>query len=61
VRPNPFVERLPYSSDAGGRSFSSQLAKVFSVAIPKSAMKLILGENRKRLMLPILKAKGIKV
>jgi hypothetical protein len=55
------VERIIYGSDAGGRSFSSQLAKVFGAAIPEAAKKLILGENLKRLMLPILKAKGIKV
>jgi uncharacterized protein len=55
------AERIIYGTDAGGRSFSSQLAKVFGAAIPESAKKLILGENLKRLMTPILKAKGIKV
>ena len=54
------AERVIYGSDAGGRSFSSQLAKVFGANIPESAKKLILGENLKRLMTPILKAKGIK-
>ncbi|MBI5775157.1 MAG: amidohydrolase family protein [Verrucomicrobia bacterium] len=53
--------RVLYGSDAGGRSFSSQLGKVFGANIPESAKKLILGENLKRLMTPILKAKGIKV
>jgi predicted TIM-barrel fold metal-dependent hydrolase len=55
------AERVIYGSDAGGRSFSSQLAKVFGANIPESAKKLILGENLKRLMTPILKAKRIKV
>ncbi|HEY6168671.1 MAG TPA: amidohydrolase family protein [Verrucomicrobiae bacterium] len=55
------AERVIYGSDAGGRSFSSQLAKVFGANIPDAAKKLILGENLKRLMTPILKAKGIKV
>ena len=55
------AERVLYGSDVGGRSFASQLAKVFGADIPESARKLILGENLKRLLLPILKAKGIKV
>jgi len=55
------AERVIYGSDVGGRSFASQLAKVFGADIPESARKLILGENLKRLLLPILKAKGIKV
>jgi len=55
------ADRVIYGSDAGGRSFASQLAKVHGAAIPESAKKLILGENLKRLMTPILKAKGIKV
>lgn len=55
------AERVIYGSDAGGRSFSSQLAKVFGANIPEPAKKLILGENLKRLMTPMLKAKGIKV
>jgi uncharacterized protein len=41
--------------------FASQLAKVLGADIPESARKLILGGNLKRLLLPILEAKGIKV
>ena len=55
------AERVIYGSDAGGRSFASQLGKVFGANIPESAKKLIFGENLKRLMLPILKAKGISL
>ncbi len=55
------AERVIYGSDAGGRSFASQLGKVYGANIPEAARKLILGENLKRLMLPILKAKGIKI
>jgi len=55
------AERMIYGTDAGGRSFASQLAKIFGANIPESAKKLILGENLKRLMTPILRAKGIKV
>jgi predicted TIM-barrel fold metal-dependent hydrolase len=54
------AERVLYGSDAGGRSFASQLAKVFGARIPESAKKLILGENLKRVLAPILKLKGIK-
>jgi predicted TIM-barrel fold metal-dependent hydrolase len=55
------AERVLYGSDAGGRSFASQLAKVHGANLSAAAKKLILGENLKRLMTPILKAKGIKV
>ncbi len=52
--------RALYGSDAGGRSFASQLAKVLGADIPVTAKKLILGENLKRLLTPILKQKGVK-
>lgn len=54
------AERVVYGSDAGGRSFASQLAKVFGAQIPDSAKKQILGANLKRLLGPILTLKGIK-
>ena len=55
------AERVIYGSDAGGRSFASQLAKVMGAEIPESARRLILGENLRRLLTPMLKAKGHKV
>ena len=55
------AERVLYGSDAGGRSFASQLAKVIGAEIPESARRLILGENLRRLLTPILKAKGHRV
>jgi hypothetical protein len=55
------AERVLYGSDAGGRSFASQLAKVLGAKIPESAKRLILGENLKRLLAPILKVKGVKL
>jgi predicted TIM-barrel fold metal-dependent hydrolase len=54
------AERVLYGSDAGGRSFASQLAKVRGAAIPEPAKQLILGENLKRLLRPILTAKGVR-
>jgi uncharacterized protein len=55
------AERVIYGSDAGGRSFASQLGKVIGADIPASAKKLILGENFKRLLTPVLKQKGVRV
>jgi uncharacterized protein len=54
-------ERILYGSDVGGRSFASQLAKVFGADIPDSTKRLILAQNLKRLLKPILEAKGVKV
>lgn len=53
-------QRVLYGSDVGGRSFASQLAKVYGAAVPDSAKRLILGKNLKRLLTPILKPKGIE-
>ena len=54
------AERVIYGSDVGGRSFASQMGKVMDAAIPDSARQLIFGENLKRMMTPILQAKGIR-
>jgi len=53
------VERVLYGSDAGGRSFASQLAKVHGAAVPDAAKQMILAGNLKRLLAPILAEKGI--
>lgn len=55
------ADRIIYGSDAGGRSFASQLAKVYGADIPEFAKKLILGKNFQRMLMPILKAKGVRV
>jgi len=52
-------ERVLYGSDAGGRSFASQLAKVHGAEIPASARRLILGGNLQRILRPILSVKGM--
>ncbi len=52
------AERVLYGSDVTGRSFASQLAKVLGADISAQAKRPILGENLKRLLTPILKAKG---
>ncbi|AGA30979.1 amidohydrolase family protein [Singulisphaera acidiphila] len=55
------AERVIYGSDAGGRSFASQLAKVQGADVPDAAKKLILAGNLKRLLGPILQAKGVRL
>jgi uncharacterized protein len=55
------AERVVYGSDVGGRSFASQLAKVIGADIPDSAKELILGGNLRRMLTPILQAKGYRV
>lgn len=54
------AERVLYGSDAAGRSFSSQLGKVYGADIPDAAKRFIFGENLRRLLLPILADKGIQ-
>ena len=51
--------RVVYGSDAGGRSFASQLAKVYSAEIPLESKRLILRENLRGLL--ALSAKGAKL
>jgi len=55
------AERVIYGSDVGGRSFASQLGKVVGANIPDSAKELILGGNLRRLLAPVLKAKGYRI
>ena len=52
------AERVVFGSDVGGRSFASQLAKVVGAEISDDVKRLILGGNLRRLLTPILKAKG---
>ena len=52
-------ERIIYGSDAGGRSFASQIAKVRGANISESAKTLILRDNLGRMLGPILKRKGM--
>jgi uncharacterized protein len=54
------AERVLFGSDSGSRSFASQLAKVQGADVPEAAKKLILKGNLRRLLTPILTAKGIK-
>ncbi|MEO8125472.1 MAG: amidohydrolase family protein [Bryobacteraceae bacterium] len=54
------AERVIYGSDAGGRSFASQLSKVLGARVPDSAKELILGGNLRRLLTPVLRAKGYR-
>jgi len=53
------AERVLYGSDVGGRSFASQVAKVLGAEIHDDAKELILGGNIRRLLQPVLQAKGL--
>jgi predicted TIM-barrel fold metal-dependent hydrolase len=55
------AERVIYGSDVPGRSFASQLAKVLGANVPDEAKELILSGNLKRLLRPILTAKGVRI
>jgi len=53
------AERVLYGSDAGGRSFASQLAKVIGADLSEADKRLILRENARRILRPVLQAKGL--
>ena len=53
------VRRILFGSDAPGRSYASQLAKVLGARIGEDARRSILKENLRRLLLPILSRKGV--
>ncbi len=55
------AERVLFGSDAGGRSFASQLAKVLGAEISERARELILSGNLKRLLKSILQVKGVRL
>jgi predicted TIM-barrel fold metal-dependent hydrolase len=54
------AERVLYGSDAGIRGFASQLAKVLGANIPDPARRQILSGNIRRMLAPIMKAKGLR-
>lgn len=53
--------RIIYGSDAGGRSFGSQLAKVYGARISDEDKKMIFSNNLIRLLRPALEKKGIPI
>jgi predicted TIM-barrel fold metal-dependent hydrolase len=55
------AERVVFGSDAAGRSFASQLGKVMGAETSDAARRLILRENLRRVLTPILRAKGRQV
>lgn len=54
------AERVLYGSDIGGRSFASQLAKVYGAEITDAERTLILGGNLRRMLKPIMHSKGMQ-
>ena len=55
------ARRVMFGSDFSGRSFASQLAKVFDAEISDADRELILSGNLRRLAGPILRRKGMRV
>ncbi len=55
------AERVLYGSDAGGRSYASQMAKVLAADLSEADKRLILGGNIERILAPILAQKGIRL
>lgn len=53
------AERVLFGSDAPGRSFASQLAKVHGAELSAAAKQAIFSGNLKRLLGPILRQKGV--
>lgn len=54
------ADRVLFGSDAPGRSFASQLAKVWDAGIPDAAKRQILKGNLARILTPALSRKGMK-
>ena len=54
-------DRILFGSDAGGRSYGSQLGKVLGADISVDARRKILAGNLQRLLRPMLQAKGYAV
>jgi predicted TIM-barrel fold metal-dependent hydrolase len=54
------ANRILYGSDVEGRSFASQLAKVTGAEITPEQKRMILRDNLRNLLLPILESKGIR-
>lgn len=54
------ARRVLYGSDAAGRSFASQLGKVLGAEISGEDRRLILADNLRRLLAPILREKGVR-
>ena len=55
------ADRVIFGSDIGGRSYASQLAKVVGAHLSEEEKGLILSGNLKRILTPVLKAKGVPV
>lgn len=52
--------RVIFGSDIPGRSFASQLSKVRGAEVSETARRMVLRDNLRRLLEPILSDKGIK-
>jgi predicted TIM-barrel fold metal-dependent hydrolase len=55
------ADHVLYGSDIAGRSFASQISKVLGANISDADRRLVLGGNLRRIMEPIMKARGMKI
>ena len=53
------ADRVIFGSDAGGRSFASQMAKVYGANISREEKSRILGGNLQQMLEPIMRAKAM--
>ena len=54
------ADRIVFGSDVEGRSFASQIAKVTGADIAPEQKRMILRDNLRNLLLPIMQSKGMK-
>ena len=54
------ADHVMYGSDIAGRSFASQISKVTGANISDADRRLVLGGNMRRVLEPIMKARGMK-
>lgn len=54
------ADHVMYGSDIAGRSFASQISKVTGANISEADRRLVLGGNMRRVLEPIMKARGMK-
>lgn len=54
------ARRVIFGSDAAGRGFASQLGKVLGAEVGGEERRLILADNLRRMLAPILRDKGLR-
>ena len=55
------AERIIFGGHLPSRSYGTELSKVLGSSISREEKKLILGENLRNLLRPVLEGKGISI